>query len=776
MHHVTVKGHTRLLGRDMKTSTSFMLLLVALAEISRCSSSNNSSASEDHGNETSDKPLYLLTLLPYPDSRPGFQPSWEEGLNIIPAMELAARQVNQRQGFLDGYELKLLHEDGGCDISTKTFTGIASLFSARQIVLGTIGPGCSASTLASLPLLNRTSLIAVHGAGSPEINRTSFPNSFGTYGSATGFVDVTFALMRKSGWRRLGLFTDPNRPFFDDTVTALKRDLRTAYPEAEVVYSSPVYDFFLPVADIKDTFVRVVFVFTGPELARKIMCIAFHEEIFYPAYQWVIMGRTLEEFVSEPIEFYYNNELYNCSTDDLARVLEGNFLVNFKLFRFEENQKTFSGISYQEYLTQYNISVAEYNSNSDSTAEVSIWATYLYDAVWAWAVVLDNVTKFGNFSIEEYQFDQPNDALIEQFEQVDFEGVSGRIKFDRETGSVDRFIDIFLISNATEEYVAYCNAGAIVKLSTDLQFVEDVFIDVTSIYPATAIITSLIVLIQATIIIATHIVVVVYRNFKSIKATSPKINHLAYVGAYFLIIGFALTTTSYSVVLDDNEARVCQAVWAFFFPYGFTLAFGTAAVRTWRLYRIFNHYLKPGRFITEPSLFGIVLFLLSVDIVVSVVWTTIDPFIITSTIDASEGVIHQNCDSNYYFAWLVIIMGYRLVQILVLLVLACLTRNITNKSFQTVTLQVLVYGTTVVFGLGATLYYFSIFLRLNINIVYVILGGVINALLLLYLSCVFMPPMIPLIKHKWKDSGYELKTRKLSNIRLVAPQTELETL
>ena len=731
------------------------LLTLLLLRLGQCS---QDASGDDNDSRRTTKPLFIATLLPYPDSRPGFRPSWDERLEIIPAMDLAARQVNQRQGFLDGYELRLVHHDGGCNINTKTFMALARLLSSVESVLGMIGPGCSASTLTSLPLLNRTSLIAVHGAGSPEINRTSFPNSFGTYGSSIGFVEAIFAMMERASWRNISLLSDPSRPFFSDTVNFLQQDLPRAHPDARILYSSPVYDFYLPVADIKETLVRVVLLFTGPELARKVMCIAFHEEMFYPAYQWVIIGRILEEFTSTPVYFQYDSILYNCSTDDFARILEDNFLLNFKLSHFQDDEEKISGVSYQEYVQQYNASVMAYNlENSNNTIEFSMWATYFYDAVWAWAVVLDNATKSGNFSIEEYQFDQPNDALIEQFEQVDFEGVSGRIKFDRETGSVDRIVDIFLISNTTEEYVAYCNAGALVELTDGLEFVEDAFLNEITIHPASVILIWLPLFVQVVVVIATHIVVVVKRDFKSIKASSPKINHLAYVGVYFLITGFFFSTISYLLFLDEREGIMCQAVWAFFLPYGFTLAFGTAIVRTWRLYRIFTHYLNPGKLITEPALFSIVFSMLALDVVVSIIWTSTDPLVQTLTIIPSQGGIRQYCRSQYFFVWLVFVTGYRALQLAVLLTLGCLTRNIRNKSFQTVTLQVLVYGTVIVFGLGATLYYFALLLELNNNITYVILGAIVNALLLLYLSCVFMPPIIPLIKHKWNKSGYELR-------------------
>ena len=47
--------------------------------------------------------------------------------------------------------------------------------------------------------------------------------------------------------------------------------------------------------------------------------------------------------------------------------------------------------------------------------------------------------------------------------------------------------------------------------------------------------------------------------------------------------------------------------------------------KTWRLYRIFVHYLEPGYFLRSGSLIAFTLLLVSVDIVLCVLWTAIDP-------------------------------------------------------------------------------------------------------------------------------------------------------
>ena len=700
--------------------------------------------------------LYLLTLLPYPNPTQSFVPAWEGGPNIVPALDLAARHVNQREGFLDGYELELIHKDGGCDIGTTTLTSLVrGLFTTNNSVVGLIGPGCSPSALAVLSTINtqnRTSLIAVHGAGSLAINRAAFPHAFGTLGSSYAYVDTMFALMNHSGWRNIAIMVDAAiGPIVNEVLT---HNLPRAFPDGKILFSGVVYDYYIPLTDLVASKARVVFIIANTGLSQTIMCLALHSNMLYPACQWIFVGQTFEQISVGTISFNYNGEMYNCSNEEVVHeALHGSIFLNHKLIPFKEDEPTFSGLSHREYLEEYSTSVVEHNSDSENgPVTVSIWATYFYDAVWTWAIVLDNVTKSNTFQIEDYQFDQPNTALIEQFEQIDFQGVSGRIKFDSNTGSVERSIDLFQVFNGTAEYVAYYNAGAIVNRTDRLKVIDDSFpIQISKTHPAVAVAITLPLIVQIVIIIATHIAVIAYRNAKSIKASSPNITQLTYIGLYLLATGFCIQTVTYVTFLKSHEGDMCQAVWGFLYPFGFTLAFGTTVVKTWRLYRIFLHRFNPGgKFISEPALVCIVCVLLSVNIVISIIWTSIDPFInvLIINMDAS---IHRECDCTYYFAWFSVLWGYIFLQLAILLTLVCLTRKIKKKSFETVRLQVLIYGTVGVFGLGATLYYFAVFQRLDTNVTYAIIGTIINVLVALYLSCVFLPPVVPLMRQKWHE-------------------------
>ena len=66
------------------------------------------SASPNAATSQKDK-LYLLTLLPYPDSKPTLQPSWPEGPSILPAIELAVEHINNKTDILAQYKLDLIN-------------------------------------------------------------------------------------------------------------------------------------------------------------------------------------------------------------------------------------------------------------------------------------------------------------------------------------------------------------------------------------------------------------------------------------------------------------------------------------------------------------------------------------------------------------------------------------------------------------------------------------------------------------------------------------------
>ena len=118
---------------------------------------------------------------------------------------------------------------------------------------------------------------------------------------------------------------------------------------------------------------------------------------------------------------------------------------------------------------------------------------------------------------------------------------------------------------------------------------------------------------------------------------------MLYIGCYIFIFTLLLYILSAKLneQFDDFATKIlCNLTWAWLLPISLTLSFGTVAVRTWRIYRLFTNPFHPGRFIGDYYLIAFVFILLLVDIFVAIVWMAIDPQGVEQTsYKVTEGVV-----------------------------------------------------------------------------------------------------------------------------------------
>ena len=155
-----------------------------------------------------------------------------------------------------------------------------------------------------------------------------------------------------------------------------------------------------------------------------------------------------------------------------------------------------------------------------------------------------------------------------------------------------------------------------------------------------------------------HIFTILYYDSKFVKASSPKLMQLAFIGAYIQILAMFLNSAFFARDLSPLIGGIiCQTVWTWFLPISFTLMMGIITVRAWRLYRIFIHYLKPGNFISNSALLAILLVLVLFDLLIAIIWTAVDPnkFIFLEYMIKKENIqdvyLDQSCNSKYNFLW-----------------------------------------------------------------------------------------------------------------------------
>ena len=741
------------------------------------------------GDRDDARKLYLLTILPYPSASPSEQPSWNQGTNILPAAYLAVDMINDRDDILGGYTLDLINSGGGCDIAdTARISFVRRVISERgqKPVVGIIGPGCSTSTLAvsSHSSHSEIALLNIHLAGTPLLeNRTKFAYSLGFLGSSYGFVDATVALMRTGKWKRIAVLYDEERTFFLSTYQALERDLQLYIPDAELAFTSAVYDTYFPIADIVALDIRVIIILTGVAFARKIMCLSSYGQIMYPRYQFVLMGRDISEF-EESITFTYVSNEYSCSTDVLHSALIGSILVNYQLKR-HDSFVTKAHITYNQYVDLYNERVELYNhgqadyvalGDPNFTAETNRYATLVFDAIWAFALALsksETLVNLTSYGLHLGQIEESNiirDNLINHT----FEGVSGHVLINVSNGYTERIMELYQI-NANNRYTAigYIEGQDFVINSTP-SLVPGEFqsegLQLVNVSVAVVLSVFTIVIISLTIVV--HGFAIAYREHPTIKAQSPKLNQISYVGFYLFAAGTLLSIMHKTLYLDTvTYGNICQAIWPWCFSIAFSVFFAPICARTWRLYRIFAHYLNPGPFISDPILLSVVGICVTIDVLLAIIWTAVDPFqgeeIKGEVNNNGEFSTRLSCYCQYTIIWYSGVYGLKLFLLVGTVVLSLLTRSITNDKFKTSFLRVFVYLFALVWTNGLILYYILGYQGLNIHVDYVILAVMCNTILLLSLLFVFLPPTYPIIKEKINPT---VKAGKYFLYRITLPE------
>ena len=724
------------------------------------------------------KTLYILTVLPYPSEVPSLMPSWSDGTKMLPAMYLAVEMINNRSDVLNGYTLDLINDDGGCDFPNNARVSFVkhTIQGELQPILGVVGPGCSTSTLAfsSLSGNDIVSLINIHLAGSPRLeNRTKFPFSISILGSSYGFVNSTVALMNRAGWKRIAVLYEEGRVYFLSTFQALQRDLSTYVENAELVYFSALHETHLPIDQIKARRVRAITVLAGPEYVRMLLCLAYHKNVIYPKYQWILKGRGFGEF-EEDVSFTYLGQRYSCTADVLSKVaLNGSILTNYQLSISNESMTGGAGITYKEYLSLYEERVELYNNreasytapgDSRANASTTIWATLVFDAVWALAFSLDKAQSQG-MDLLTYSIGSLQDTNIirESLYSTKFYGMSGYVSFDRQTGFIKRIMDVSQVFDGNETNIGYVqNQILVAEIPPVLVRNEFQNLGTQLVLPGVAALFSVLTIILLILMAVLHAVSTVQRDHPSVKAQSPKLNQISYIGAYLFAIGSLLYIISRALPLKGSAyGYFCQFIWAWFFSVGVTAFFAPICARTWRLYRIFTHYLHPGPFISDPVLFSAVFILIAVDVVLAILWTAIDPFLTVEERKQanSDGdyEVRLSCECTYPYVWFILTYSVKVVLLIATLVLSLLTRTLRNKKFKASSLRVLVYLFALVWVIGLTLYYFTSFLDLDIHVDYTILATMCVLVLLSSLVLVFLPPILPLLKEK---VGPHFKRRK----------------
>ncbi|KAI9555104.1 gamma-aminobutyric acid B receptor [Daphnia sinensis] len=570
------------------------------------------------------------------------------GQGVMPAITLALRHL-ANSSFLHEYRLRLLYNDTKCSASVgmKAFFDMMDKDPHKVMILG----GSCNSVTDSIAKTSKHWRIPVlsYADTHPMFTRKSYPNFFRIVPSENAFNAPRVKLLQAFNWTRVGTLYQ-NEPRFALAHNGLVSLLDSAGIELTESQGF-VNDLTQPLAKLMEKDVRIILASFNATWARRVFCAVSRINLYGGRYQWILAGPRQERWWMSPADDQHDPAV-NCTSYEILAALEGAFVVDV-LPLTSSKQVTISGLTAEEYEKQYN------KERGDSYSQ---FHGYAYDAVWTAAQTVKTVIhklhernrmakaaaassssssrqrpQLRHWSLRNFTYRDTGweKLLLDALRSVDFNGVTGRIKFEDNERSgrltVKQIVGAHEVAVAEYENASdtlFLNESAISWMSESkqpprdrtIQTVEPSRISVPVF--ATLTIVAALGIVLASSFLAINIR---FRNQRYIKMSSPYLNNM-------IIIGCLLTYTSVILLGLDSHLTsesalpvICTArIWTLM--AGFTLAFGSMFSKTWRVHSIFTDVKLNKKAIKDYQLFMVVGVLLTIDIAILTTWQVIDPF------------------------------------------------------------------------------------------------------------------------------------------------------
>ena len=698
--------------------------------------------------------LNVAMFVPLPDK--DYDPAFDQGYSIIPAVELAADQINKRTDILPLRHLNVIVQDSGCDKSPKTaIETLRVLRDLRETQNGPtsiIGPACSEDSIFIANTFHRIfSLPILYSGTTPRLSESAgdTPNAFGIISSTTVLIDALIRIATKENWNweDIAVLYDESTERYQDTYDTFIRGLNNSQLPS---YTRQITSSQIPLAEVIDRNIRIVVVISGKRPARQLACIAGQPTVkfAFPIQQLIFVERSLDDFLGEEFSFTElgENKDYHCDEETLIRGLNGSVFLNQALDSVDPDTVTESNYTAGQVKQQYRERLLECGKLTNMNLSETTHAYAYYDAMWALAQGM----HLGIYSPNP-SFDAINEAILNN---VSFQGASDWISFS-DDHHVANAVNIEQLNDSSLLVRGVSNGSYLVY--TNDTFIDDEFTEVNEIlHPALIAFGCLSCALSFLFTVILQVTNTHFRDYPTVKASSPRLSHFIFIGCYLLLIALIISTLRHvwpnlSGAVLCNLDIVCALL-------GYCLIFSTILAKSWRTYRIFNHPFESQRFLHDSTLTIIIAFLLIVEVLLLTINLAVSPFkaSVSATFVPSQWPpvkrLTTICVANPV-GYIALPLVFQVLLTLGNIFLATLNRNVTHKNFRTTRqIIVLVYILAITWLLGGPLLAVFYFLDSSVHLTYLIYSILLSTTVILCLSVLILPAVLLAADTKWKRS------------------------
>ena len=709
----------------------------------------------------------LFVFVHPPDPDEPYNPAFDQGVSILPAVELAVKHINERTDLQlpsSINSISVISKASGCDKNSETVVSIVS--SLREFVLGgdqpiaIIGPICSEASQLVINTVSKTLIIPVlHCGTSPQLSEQSEikPNAFGMISSADVLVDtlMRIASEEKWDWKNIAVLYDDLKDSHLQTYETFIRKLNSSQ---ELGYSNRITSPRISIDKISNLRnVRIVVVFSSKELAHQLVCLAGQKgaDFAFPIHQLIFIDRSPTDFLQDDNTTTMGTHAYSsegsrsyCSQETVIRGLEGSVFLNQALDSVDPDIVTVSNYTVGQIKEQYRSILSEYSKVYNTTLPESNFAYPYYDAVWTFTLGL-----FIGLNSSKPLLASINDAILNN---ISFQGVSSWIDFSNRH-HVTNTVSIHQAIGGTAMKKGQQNRTNLTYAPQT--FISDKFMtkDVSP-HHAILAIGFLLTVVLALLTVIMQIMTIVYRNSPSLKATSAQLNHFIFLGCYLFLT--SLLVDMFREIFPSTKVDVLCNLNIYSDILGSCFIFSTILMKSWRIYRIFEHVFTTSRShqcsLHNTTLAVTILALALIMVALCIPALVLTPFRGEKTIISYDITSHSvpiqklntECDIDIEtFTYVTIPLLFLLCIKFAAVILATLNRHIKRKHFQTTKqIVILVYLLTIMWSIGGPILALFHHLDLSVNITYAFYSCLVVTTVILSQAMLIIPSLMPLVR------------------------------
>ncbi|KAI0225558.1 hypothetical protein LSAT2_023695 [Lamellibrachia satsuma] len=331
-------------------------------------------------------------------------PYWRQP-GIVPGAQMALEFINQDPDILSEYELVLLIQDTQCktDLVIKQF--LYYLVNDTNPIAGILGPGCSeaAKSIAGISKHFNTVTISQNGA-------------------------IYLKLFKQFDWQQVALLAEDGQDFpqyhrylhdlfvNNDVAVVYRRKILSRFSDADITAN---------LEGIRAVNAKIIIVTGFEHLARILLCEAYKQGMTSTnGYVWFLPTFFTDTWWHSRTLHRHQNAMLKCNALDMELAVQGYWALSYLFFGPEQVQIV-GNLSVKQWQDVYRkklniLGIEKYDSP---------YAKYAYDAVWTFALGLNELLVDDPSALQSLHTDHTSKQFAKELTSVRFSGASGPVEF-----------------------------------------------------------------------------------------------------------------------------------------------------------------------------------------------------------------------------------------------------------------------------------------------------------------------------------------------------------